>query len=108
MAPIPRGVQTAWCSSLCRNANTKLPNPANSTCQEVAPKVGGPDCHFFDSTEPNAQLKEPPIRAMDHHNSLLPTSPLALSLGQSKIPVPISPRPSPTSPLPDTRWCPNI
>src|SRR6185437_5180688 len=103
MAPIPREVQTTWRRSSCHPAKTKLPNPANSTCHDVAPKVGGPDCHFFDSTEPKAQLTEPPIRAMDHHNSFLPTSPEALSFGQSRTTVPTSPRPSPANPRPDTR-----
>src|SRR6266567_3571527 len=102
MAPMPRAVQVTWAKSRFTNAKTKLARPAKNTCQLVAANVGGPDCHFFDSTEPNAQLSAPPISATEYHSSFLPSSPVAVSFGHSRTRVPANPSPSPNNPRPET------
>src|SRR5438552_885139 len=96
-APMPRGVQITRATSWFSSANVEFPKPAKNTCHAVPANVGGPDCHFFDSTDPKAQLNEPSNKAIDHHSSLLPSPPLALSLGKSNTNVPVNPSARPPS-----------
>src|SRR5438128_10388615 len=103
---MPRGVQTTRERSWLDSAKTQFPNPAKNTCHAVPAKVGGPDCHFFESTDPNAQLREPPRRAIDHQNSHLPSPAVELSFGQSKTRVPANPSARLARPRPDSRRWP--
>src|SRR5438876_8882137 len=99
---MPRAVQVTCAKSWFTNAKAKFARPAKKTCHAVAANVGGPDCHFFESTDPNAQLSAPPISAIEYHSSFLPSSPVALSFGHSRIKVPANPSPRPTNPSPET------
>src|SRR6266700_7390111 len=99
---MPLVVQTTRERSWLDSAKTQFPNPAKNTCHDVPAKVGGPDCHFFDSTDPKAQLNEPPSRAIDHQNSFLPTPAVALSFGHSKTSVPANPSARLARPRPET------
>src|SRR5260370_19611479 len=104
-AATPRGVQTTRAKSCLKSAKIRFPIPAKNTCQLVAPKLGAPDCHFLDSTDPNAQTKAPPFSASAYHNSLRPRAPVAFSPGHSKTTVPASPSPNPARPHPDILLC---
>src|SRR5208283_174827 len=100
MAPRPRAVQTTGMLRSKASAKARLAKPAKTTCQAVELK-GSPAAvfHFFESTEPSAQLREPPCNAMDHQNSRRPKEVGCTRVGQMrtttpKIPItrPILPR----------------
>src|SRR5207237_10073868 len=94
-APMPRAVQVTRERSRFSSAKIELPTPAKKTCHAVSANVGRPDCHFFESTDPKAQLSEPPISATDHQSCRCPMAPVARSCGQSRTSVPVKPSASP-------------
>src|SRR5262245_18854275 len=97
---MPRVVQIVSDHFSNRRENRKLPAPANVTCHAVA-LIGSTLGHFFDNTEPSAQLKDPARSANDHHNSRLPTLPGVMSLGQIRTTTPAIPSNSPPLPRPE-------
>src|SRR5215813_280643 len=106
-APMPRGVHVAREKSPITPAKSKFATPAKKTCHPMALKQP-PACHFLDITEPSAQLNDPAISASDHHISLLPNSPAAVSFGQSKTSKPTTPIPRPVMPRREIWWSPRI
>src|SRR5215469_409087 len=94
------GAQVACFISPFNRANIKFPAPAAVTCQAVAPNTSIPDCHFFDSTEPSAQLNDPPIRLREANSSFRPRLPACRS-GQTSTNNPARPRASPILPRPE-------
>src|SRR5713101_5017200 len=87
MAPTPRAVQVTSESLSNSTAKIRFPSPAKVTCQAVALK-GSALCHFFESTEPSAQLNDPASSARDHQSSRRPIEAGVLSSGQMSTTTP--------------------
>src|SRR6476469_6412805 len=99
MALIPRTVHTARERSPNANAARKFATPAAIICQAVAEKGSTSlDFHFLASTEPRAQLNEPPNRLIDAQNWTRPRAVVDERSGHNSTSNPATPRPNPTLP----------
>src|SRR5580658_4401829 len=103
VAPIPRGVQTAREKSPAAMANKRFARPAAIICQAVA-ENGSTSADFqrLASTEPNAQLNDPPSRLIDAHNCTRPKEVVVVRSGHNNTSSPTTPRPSPALPRTET------
>src|SRR5580704_9580017 len=88
-------------------ANKRFPAPAAVTCHPVALNTSIPDCHRFDSTDPNAHKNDPPKSESEAQNSRLPSVEVECNSGQNSTSSPIIPRASPALPRQVMRWCPS-
>src|SRR5258708_30399161 len=77
----PRVVHTTCEKSPRSVANIRFPSPAAVTCHAVALNTSIPDCQRLESTEPRAQLNDPPIKLNEAQNSLRPSPVLEVSSG---------------------------
>src|SRR5277367_6188269 len=69
IAPIPRMVHVTLEFLSKSTAKIRFAIPANRTCHAIALNGSAAAvCHFFESTEPNAQLKDPSCSASAHHS----------------------------------------
>src|SRR5947207_13600029 len=97
---MPRAVQVT--SEILSNerAKIKFASPANVTCHAVALK-GSALGHFFESTEPSAQVNDPASNEIDHHSSRRPIEPGLVSSGQISTTTPTMPTSNPALPRGD-------
>src|SRR5690348_8052186 len=98
---MPRAVHLTCVTSSNRKAKMKLPMPAKVTCQAI-PLNGSTsaDCQRFESTDPSAQLNDPPSRLRDHQSSRDPTDSVEVILGHSSTTIPAIPKASPANARP--------
>src|SRR3954451_18627919 len=96
---MPRGVHCTCDRSSKEMAYAKLAMPAKVTCHAVPLKGStSGDCQRFESTEPSAQLNDPPSRLSDHQNSVAPMVRMLINLGHNKTAMPAIPSASPPNP----------
>src|ERR1700704_4218635 len=93
-APKPRGVQTTCDQSPATVAKRRFPRPAKVICQAVAP-ADPPAFQCLESTDPKAQLKDPPSRLRANQVSFFPIAPVAVRLGHNRTIRPTMPRAKP-------------
>src|SRR6185369_10864933 len=80
-------------------AKIRFDSPAKITCHAVPLKASTSfECQRLESTEPSAQLNDPPSSANDHFSSRCPMLLVADRSGQSRTAMPITPTKSPTRP----------
>src|ERR1700690_2209007 len=103
VAPTPRGVQTTFEKSPAPTANSKFPKPAAIICQAVA-ENGSTSADFqrLASTEPSAQLNDPPSRLIEAHNCTRPNDVVVVRSGHNNTTSPATPRLSPAFPRIET------
>src|SRR5215470_8843539 len=95
---MPRAVQWTLETSTKRKVKTKFARPAKIICQAVALRGSAEDFHFFERTDPSAQLNAPTTSANDHHSSRRPNSPGETSFGQIRTTTPRIPNARPIFP----------
>src|ERR1700688_683721 len=79
VAPTPRGVHTTREKSPAAMANSRFAKPAAIICQAVAENGStSADFHFLASTEPSAQLNDPPSRLIAAHSCSRPNEVVAV------------------------------
>ena len=83
---MPRRFQVTCVQSPAAVAKTRFPNPANVICHAVALALP-PAFQRLESTEPKAQLNEPPSKLSANHVSFLPIAPVAVRFGWANFPV---------------------
>src|ERR1700716_2799305 len=99
-APRPRGVQATCDQSPATVAKRRLPRPAKVICHAVA--LGLPPAfQCLESTDPNAQQKDPPSKLSANQVSFFPSAPVAVRFGHSSTTSPTIPNPNPKKSRPD-------
>src|SRR5580704_1838505 len=103
VAPIPRGVHTTRDKSPAPKANIRFAKPAAIICHAVA-ENGSTSADFqrLDSTEPKAQLNDPPNKLIEAHNCTRPNEVVVVRSGHNNTPRPATPRASPAFPRSET------
>src|SRR5579885_756788 len=103
VAPNPRRVHTTWARSPAKRAKRKFANPAAIISHAVAANGStSADFHFLASTDPNAQLKDPPNRLSDAQSCSRPSEVVFIRSGQIRTINPTIPKANPALPRPET------